>query len=89
MNDEYGRDVREHLTTEQAAEYLGVSPGWLANARCRGDGGLDRGLYGTAAVARAGARRELGSRNLAAGRLHDRRDAFGSRAGSATGERDE
>jgi len=30
--------MREHLTTEQAAEYLGVSPGWLANARCRGDG---------------------------------------------------
>ena len=32
------RDMREHFTTEQAAEYLGVSPGWLANARCRGDG---------------------------------------------------
>lgn len=30
--------MREHLTTTQAAEYLGVSPGWLANARCRGDG---------------------------------------------------
>lgn len=30
--------MREHLTTEQAAEYLGVSPSWLAQARGRGDG---------------------------------------------------
>ena len=31
-------DVREHLTTEQAAEYLGVSESWLAGSRVRGDG---------------------------------------------------
>jgi len=31
-------NMREHLTTEQAADYLGVSPSWLAQARGRGDG---------------------------------------------------
>jgi excisionase family DNA binding protein len=30
--------MREHLTTEQAAEYLGVSESWLAGSRVRGDG---------------------------------------------------
>ena len=30
--------MREHLTTEQAAEYLGVSKSWLAASRVRGDG---------------------------------------------------
>ena len=29
---------REHLTTEQAAEYLSVSSSWLAQSRGRGDG---------------------------------------------------
>jgi len=30
--------VREHLTTEEAAEYLSVSASWLAQSRGRGDG---------------------------------------------------
>ena len=30
--------MREHLNTEQAAEYLGVSESWLAGSRVRGDG---------------------------------------------------
>ena len=30
--------MREHLSTEQAAEYLGVSASWLASSRVRGDG---------------------------------------------------
>ena len=30
--------MREHLSTEQAAEYLGVSASWLAASRVRGDG---------------------------------------------------
>jgi predicted DNA-binding transcriptional regulator AlpA len=30
--------LREHLTTEQAAEYLSVSSSWLAQSRGRGDG---------------------------------------------------
>jgi excisionase family DNA binding protein len=30
--------MREHLSTEQAAEYLGVSESWLAGSRVRGDG---------------------------------------------------
>jgi excisionase family DNA binding protein len=30
--------LREHMTPEQAAEYLGVSLSWLAGSRVRGDG---------------------------------------------------
>jgi len=30
--------MREHLTTEQAAGYLGISESWLAGSRVRGDG---------------------------------------------------
>ena len=28
----------EYFPTRQAAQYLGVSAGWLASARCRGNG---------------------------------------------------
>jgi excisionase family DNA binding protein len=30
--------MRDHVTTEEAAEYLGVSPSWLVQSRGRGDG---------------------------------------------------
>jgi predicted DNA-binding transcriptional regulator AlpA len=30
--------MREHVTTEEAAEYLGVSPSWQVQSRGRGDG---------------------------------------------------